>query len=207
MGPRRPSRSYGLRPFSSSFVFTDNQRLYRSVSQANKMKNNNSLIGSIVGFLTGGVGAIASACGLAGGTCAGACASLGGSAATTLFGLGSGATGAFLHKWQPAFIAVSVIAFGYVFYNLYFRKTKAENCSTGLSCECPPIKSSTLRFQKVFLWAALLLSLGFYGYPLFSRSAAVAGVENPGKEGRSKAPSCLTDSSKRREETCDKPCE
>lgn len=169
------------------------------------MKKNNSIIGSIIGFLSGSVGVIASTCGMACGACVGAC----GSAAISLFGLSSVTTGAFLNKWQPLFIAISILAFSYAFYNLYFRKPKVENCATDASCECPPQKSSTLRFQKTFLWVALLVSIVFYSYPLFSSTNN--STCNPDSCEQSSA-SCDTtlveqDSLTQCKRTCDKPCE
>jgi hypothetical protein len=137
------------------------------------MKNNNSIISSTTGFITGSMTIFASTCGVAGGACGAVC----GTTAISLFGLGSGTTGAFLNKWQPLFIGISIIAFVYSFYNLYFRKPKIANCATDATCKCPPKMTNNIRFQKIFLWTALALSIGFYSYPLFAKSNLKENVQ------------------------------
>lgn len=125
------------------------------------MKNYTSIA---TGFISSSMSIFATTCGMAGGACATVC----GTTAISLFGLGSGTTGAFLSKWHPLFIGISIIAFAYSFYNLYFKQPKTTNCATDASCECPPKKLNNIRFQKIFLWTALILSIGFYSYPLFA---------------------------------------
>ena len=131
------------------------------------MKKINLIISSATGFITSSMSMFASTCGIAGGACGTFC----GTTAVSLFGLSSGTTGVLISEWQPIFIGVSILAFSYSFYSLYFRKSKAVNCSTDASCEaCQPKKMSTVRYQKLFLWAALLVSIGFYSYASFANN-------------------------------------
>ena len=61
-----------------------------------------------------------------------------------------------MQQLLPVFTALSAIAFTVGYYSLY--KTKPKSC-----CETPQQKSST-RLFKVFFWAGLLATIGFYSY-------------------------------------------
>ena len=123
------------------------------------------------GLFTGVLGASASSYGA---LCAGACGAACGTSALSIFGVSTGTLGAFLAEWQPALIGISLLTFGYSFYSLYFKKKQYASCHTGEECECPSPHEVSQKKQKIFLWAALVLSIVFYAYPLFEAESSSA---------------------------------
>ena len=82
------------------------------------------------------------------------------------FGASAAGVAGFFEAYRPYLIAAAVILLGAGFYRAYFR---AESCKPGSACEAVSSKTRTL--NKVMLWAATALVVGFVFFPNYVGSA------------------------------------
>ncbi|MEE9295767.1 MAG: mercuric transporter MerT family protein [Phycisphaerae bacterium] len=82
------------------------------------------------------------------------------------FGASAAGVAGFFEAYRPYLIAAAVILLGAGFYMAYFR---AESCKPGSACEAAGRKMRT--FNRVTLWAATALVVGFVFFPNYVGSA------------------------------------
>ncbi|MEO1451542.1 MAG: hypothetical protein AAFV07_18565 [Bacteroidota bacterium] len=119
----------------------------------------------IKGLMAGGISGLLALLGSSGLACAGTCGAACGAAVLPLLGLSTGAMGAFLSRWQPAFLGLSLLAFGYAFWGMYRRKRASAACSPEGDCACPPPQQKVPGNLSWVLVIALAIGIGWWARP------------------------------------------
>jgi hypothetical protein len=144
--------------------------------------NEKEIKSTSAGLVTGVLGA---SLGSSSALCAGTCGAVCSTSALSIFGASTGTMGAVLSGWQPVFFAVSILAFGYAFYGLYFKRGNSV-CDT--DCDCTSANYISTLKPKIFLWLALVLSIGLYAYTGFDSETNVISEQKIKLRGDTGAP-------------------
>jgi mercuric ion transport protein len=93
-------------------------------------------------------------------------------------GLGSGAFFLKFEPYRPLFIAIALLAIGFGFYSIYFKRPKVK-CDDG---ECRVEVPS--KFSKISLWLTTVIVLSIIFFPYLSSPGITDAVQNDGNSKR-----------------------